>query len=50
MLQFIKDVPKYYQLMKYLRVTGQDVADAKIQLSKINLIDWTEKKKPNFLE
>ena len=50
MLQAIKDVQKYCELMKYLGVSNDDVADAEMQLSKINFIDWTEKKKPNFFE
>ena len=49
MLQAIKDVPKYCQLMKYPRVSDQDVVDAEIQLFKINLIGH-KKKKPNIME
>ena len=50
MLEAINDVPKYCDLMKYIGVSDQGVADAKMRLSKLNLIDWTEKKKQNYLE
>ena len=45
MLQANNDVPKYCHAMEYLGVTDHDLADAEIQLSKINLINWAEKSK-----
>ena len=49
MLQAIKEFQKCCQLMKYLGVADQDVADAEIIPFKINLIEQN-KKKPNLLE
>ena len=47
-LQPVKDIPKYCQLMKHLGASDNSIAEAEIQLTKINLIDWKQKQKLNF--
>ena len=42
-LQPVKDVPKYCQLMKHLGASDNSIAEAEIQLTKINLINWKQK-------
>ena len=42
-LQPVKNVPKYCQLMKYLGTSDNSIAEAEIQLTKINLSDWKQK-------
>ena len=42
-LQPIKDIPAFCNVMKYLDASDSTIASAKYQLNKINLIDWQNK-------
>ena len=43
MLQPVKDIPAFCNVMKYLGVSDKIIASAEYQLNKINLIDWQDK-------
>ena len=43
MLQPVKDIPAFCNVMKYLGTSDSTIASAEYQLNKINLIDWPNK-------
>ena len=43
MLQPVKDIPAFCNVMKYLGASDKIIASAEYQLNKINLIDWQDK-------
>ena len=43
MLQPVKDIPAFCNVMKYLGASDKTIASAEYQLIKINLIDWQNK-------
>ena len=42
-LQPVKDIPAFCNVMKYLDTSDSTIASAEYQLNKINLIDWQNK-------
>ena len=43
MLQPVKDIPAFCNVMKYLGASDKIIASAEYQLNKINLINWQDK-------